>query len=30
MAAAAFIVTSLIVDVLLGLIDPRLRTEAVS
>jgi len=30
MAAAAFIVTSLIVDVLLGVIDPRLRTEAVS
>ena len=30
MAAAAFIVTSLVVDVLLGLIDPRLRIEAVS
>jgi len=30
MAAAAFIVTSLVVDVLLGFIDPRLRTEAIS
>ena len=30
LAAAAFIVTSLVVDILLGFIDPRLRTEAVS
>ena len=30
MAAAAFIVTSLLVDVLLGFVDPRLRVEAVS
>jgi peptide/nickel transport system permease protein len=29
-AAVAFIVTSLVVDVILGLVDPRLRTEAVS
>ena len=28
--AAAFIVTSLVVDVLLGFVDPRLRVEAVS
>jgi len=30
LTAAAFIVTSLIVDVLLGFVDPRLRVEAVS
>ena len=29
-AAAAFIVTSLVVDVILGVIDPRLRTKAVT
>jgi peptide/nickel transport system permease protein len=29
-AVAAFIVTSLIVDVILGFVDPRLRTKAVS
>ncbi len=30
LAVAVFIVTSLIVDVLLGFIDPRLRTKAVT
>jgi peptide/nickel transport system permease protein len=30
LTAAAFIVTSLIVDVILGFVDPRLRAEAVS
>ena len=30
LTAAAFIVTSLVVDVILGFVDPRLRAEAVS
>ena len=30
LAVAVFIVTSLVVDVVLGIIDPRLRTKAVS
>jgi peptide/nickel transport system permease protein len=30
LAVVVFIVTSLIVDVLLGFIDPRLRTKAVT
>ena len=30
LAVAVFIVTSLVVDVILGFIDPRLRTKAVT
>ena len=30
LAVAVFIVTSLVVDVILGFVDPRLRTKAVT